>query len=350
MNNYEYAFEKVHLSSKREKQEVEDFLKRHELILDQDVETCFVLRSTLTGKIVATASAAKKVLKCFAVDSDFQGEGFSNRLISELIHEQAEKGHKHLFVFTKPENTQLFESLGFYPLASVPNKVVLLENNPKGLQNFLTEIAQKKKEGNNIASIVVNCNPFTLGHQYLIETAAKACDVLHLFVVWEDASIFPNAVRLKLIQEGTAHLSNVILHKGHDYIISQATFPTYFIKSAESILETHARLDLEIFSSSIAPTLGIKKRYVGNEPYCLATNTYNRIMKEFLPTKGIELIEIARKEYTQEAISASRVRQLIREDKLNECQPLVPLTTWNFLNSDEAKPIIHKIKTTQTRH
>lgn len=349
MNNYEYALEKIYLSEKGQKKEVEDFLQKHNLILDQDVELTYVLRSTQNEKIVATASAAGKVLKCFAVDQDFQGEGFSNRLVSELIHEQAQKGLRHLFVFTKPENVKLFEGLGFYTLATLPS-VVLLENRPDGLSNFLKEITLQKKEGKTIGSLVVNCNPFTLGHQYLIETAAKECDVLHLFVVWEDASVFPNEVRLKLIQDGTKHLKNIVIHKGHDYIISRATFPTYFIKSAEKILETHARLDLEIFGKSIAPTLSITKRYVGNEPYCLATNTYNKIMKEFLPSQGIEVKELARKEFNSEAISASRVRELIRTDKLEMCKDLVPETTWNFLKSNEAKVIIEIIKTTQTRH
>lgn len=349
MNNYEYALEKVYLSEKGQKKEVEDFLAKHNLSLDQDVELTYILRSTQSEKIVATASAAGKVLKCFAVDSDFQGEGFSNRLVSELIHEQAEKGLRHLFVFTKPENVKLFESLGFYTLATLPS-VVLLENKPQGLNNFLKEISLKKREGKTIGSLVVNCNPFTLGHQFLIESAAKECDVLHLFVVWEDASVFSNEVRLKLIEAGTQHLTNVVIHKGHDYIISRATFPTYFIKSAEKILETHARLDLELFGKHIAPTLNIKKRYVGNEPYCLSTSTYNKIMKEFLPSVGIEVKELTRVEFNHEAISASKVRALIREGRLADCKNLVPETTWNFLNSNEAKAIIEKIKTTQTRH
>ncbi|EFA28598.1 ABC transporter, ATP-binding protein, partial [Haemophilus influenzae HK1212] len=37
-------------------------------------------------------------------------------------------------------------------------------------------------------SIVMNANPFTLGHRYLIEQALQQCDHLHLFIVGEDAS------------------------------------------------------------------------------------------------------------------------------------------------------------------
>jgi len=348
--NHEYALEKINLSSKKEKKEVEDFLEKHQLLLDHDVSLCLVLRLTLNQKIVATASAAGKVLKCFAVDQDLQGEGLSNKLISELIHKKAEENIRHLFVFTKPENTFLFESLGFYVVAKLEGAVDLLENTPYGLNNFKKEIIEKRIEGNNIAGLVVNCNPFTLGHQYLIELASKASDVLHLFVVWEDASVFPNTVRLKLIEEGTKHLKNIVIHKGHDYIISRATFPTYFIKDDDKILETHARLDLQIFADSIAPVLEIKKRYVGAEPYCTTTNSYNKIMKEFLPTKGIEVVELARKEFNTEAISASKVRELIRENKLSECKNIVPASTWDFLNSFEAEKIIQKIKTTQSRH
>lgn len=350
MNDYEFTLEKLHLSSQKEREELEMFLTSHHLSIDLDIETTLVLRHSSTGKIVGTASAAGKVLKGFAISSEFQGEGFTNRLISELIHERAEAGYKNLFVFTKPENSALFQSLGFFELATVPGVVALLENSSTRFQNYLKNLAQNKIEGKSISSIVVNCNPFTLGHRYLIEKASEASDVLHLFVVWENASLFPNEVRFKLVQEGTAHLKNVVLHKGEDYVISKATFPTYFIKSPGKILETHARLDLELFSKYIAPTLGIQKRFVGTEPYCLATSTYNKIMHEILPSHGLSVEEISRKEIHEEAISASRVRELIRTNQIEKCKELIPESTWKFLNSHEAQPIIENIKRTLTRH
>ena len=39
-------------------------------------------------------------------------------------------------------------------------------------------------------AVVMNCNPLTLGHRYLIEQALKQCDYLMIFVVQEDKSFF----------------------------------------------------------------------------------------------------------------------------------------------------------------
>ena len=46
-------------------------------------------------------------------------------------------------------------------------------------------------EAPKVAAIVMNANPFTLGHQYLVEKAAAENDLVHLFMVSEDASLFP---------------------------------------------------------------------------------------------------------------------------------------------------------------
>lgn len=108
----------------------------------------------------------------------------------------------------------------------------------------------------------MNANPFTLGHRYLVEQACKENDWLHLFMVSEDASYFPYAVRKRLIKEGTADLKNIIYHDSGPYIISSATFPSYFQKDDLAVIESHANLDLAIFVK-IAERLGIKARYVG---------------------------------------------------------------------------------------
>ena len=89
--------------------------------------------------------------------------------------------------------------------------------------NYLKALENTKKDGIS-AALVMNANPFTLGHQYLAETAAAACGTLHLFVLSEDASLASFAVRKKLVKEGVAHIPNVVLHDSGPYIISSATF------------------------------------------------------------------------------------------------------------------------------
>ena len=58
----------------------------------------------------------------------------------------------------------------------------------------------------------------------------------------------------------------------------------------------------------------------------------NVTMKEILPGLGIEVTEIPRKEQSGEAISASRVRQAVKEGKLEQIRDLVPESTWGHIS------------------
>jgi [citrate (pro-3S)-lyase] ligase len=341
----------VNLEAEEERIQIEGFLKRQNLSLDQQIDYTVAL---LDGdKLVATGSLDGRILKCIAVDEGYQNMGLSSKLVTHLTREACSRGVTHLFIYTKPENKIKFSDLGFYPIAEVPAKVVLLENRPAGVKNYLKKILQENEEshrGDLSGAIIINANPFTLGHQYLIEFAASNCETLHLFVLQEDKSSFPTEIRYRLVKEGVKHLSNVVVHMGKDYVISDATFPSYFIKKYQKIVETHARLDLELFTRYIAPRLGIKKRFVGQEPYCKVTATYNLVMQEVLPAHGIEVQVVPRLENQGQPISASRVRELIRERKIHEVNKLVPETTYQFLLSPEAEGIIQTIIKDDKRH
>lgn len=327
---------------------LEAFLNSQGLVLDNNIEYSMGLYHD--EKIIGTGSIGGKVLKCIAVDEKYKGYGLSNKIVSHLVNEQYSRGRTHLFIYTKPINYHMFMDMGFYSIAEVVPNVALLENDPKGINKYLDEITKKKGEGEKISSIVMNCNPFTLGHKYLIEKAASSSDVLHVFVVWEDNSTFPSEIRYDLIKKGTEHLSNVVIHKGKDYIISNATFPSYFMKESKDIVKSHALLDLKIFGEYIAPALGINKRFVGEEPYCEVTKTYNDTMKEILPDYGIELVEIPRYSIGEAAISASMVRKLLKYKEFDRIRELVPKSTYDFLISGKADKIIEKLKDNMERH
>lgn len=334
--------EVLNLSSESDIRRVREFLNSQGLSFDRDIEYSMAL--TREGQIIATGSFSDRVLKCIAVDDEYKGMGLSARVVSHLVNEQYRRGRNHLFIYTKPENKHFFSELGFYTVAEVPGKVVLLENRPDGIKKYLKEIGEETGEIAESAAVVVNCNPFTNGHKYLLEYAAARCRLLHVFVVWEDKSLFPSEIRYRLVKEGIRHLDNVRVHKGKDYIISSATFPSYFIKEYEDVVETHAQLDLTIFSRHIARELDIRKRFVGEEPHCLVTAAYNRIMKEILPQNGIEVEVVPRKTASGEVISASRVRKMIKTGQIANLSDLVPETTYQFLLSKEAEPIIKKIQ------
>ena len=195
------------------------------------------------------------------------------------------RGNMHLFLYTKVKSSKFFGDLGFYEIARVEDTLVFMENRRDGFGAYLRDLEKTRTEGKS-AALVMNANPFTLGHQYLVEKAAAACDTLHLFVVSEDASLVPFAVRRKLVEAGVAHLPNVVLHDSGPYIISNATFPSYFLKDEAAVIDGHARLDLAVFTK-IAAALNITARYVGEEPTSQVTGLYNQIMCEQLPKAGI---------------------------------------------------------------
>jgi [citrate (pro-3S)-lyase] ligase len=327
---------------------VSRFLNHHGLRLDEDVEYTMAIYDH--DSIIATGSFSGRILKCIAVDEAYQGMGAAARVLSHLINEAYQRGNTHLFIYTKPESGTLFKNLGFYEIARVSDHVMLLENRHDGIQSYIEELKRNQKAGSSIASIVMNCNPFTLGHQYVIEKAAAENDVLHIFVLWEDKSSFPTEVRYHLIKEGTKHLSNVVVHKAKDYIVSTATFPSYFLKENQDAVKTQVMLDLKIFGMYIVPSLGINRRYVGEEPYCPVTAAYNAFMQSMLPDYGIEVIVVPRLTDSHEAISASRVRKHIQDGEMEKVKELVPKSTYDFLTAPENHVLIERIKNRLGRH
>lgn len=175
--------------------------------------------------------------------------------------------------------------------------------------------------------VVMNCNPFTLGHRYLIEQAAKQVERLFVMVVREDCSLFAYAERKAMVEQGVAHLKNVTVIDGSEYAISQATFPTYFLKRLDDAADTQMLLDLDLFRRHIAPALGATVRFVGTEPTDRLTRRYNELMHEVLT----DVREISRLEKEGNAVSASRVRKAMEQGDMSTIRQLVPPTTLPYI-------------------
>ena len=301
--------------------------------LDYDAGIDFTCILEEEDEIIATASLDGATLKCIAVSPMHQGEDLTARLITELRREAFDRGYDHLMLFTKPANQMMFRPFGFYPVMRTAD-CLLMENRRDGLEAWLNSI--ERVDGERIGAIVANCNPFTLGHRYLIESALKQCDQLHLFILSERKSAFPPDVRMELAKAGCADLKNVHIHPTGPYMVSSATFPSYFIKDKARVEGIYCDLDIRIFAGKIAPALGITHRFVGTEPNCPVTRFYNEQMKARLPEYGIELIEIPRREEYGSAISASRVRALLKENKLGDIRSLVPDSTFEYLKNNFA--------------
>lgn len=299
--------------------------------LDYDSSISFSVNLMENDEIIASASLDGTTLKCIAVSPAHQGEDLTARLLTELRREAFDRGVDSLMLFTKPMNQPLFSSFGFYPVIRTAD-CLLMENKKDGLQCFLADIAADCGASGSVGCIVANCNPFTLGHRYLIESAAAQCDTLHVFVLSEEKPPFPAKDRLMLAKAGCTDLKNVFVHPSGAYMVSSATFPTYFIKDKARVDSIYCELDIRLFGEKIAPALGVHRRFVGSEPYCSVTRFYNEQMKLLLPRYGVELIELPRCEEGGAAISASRVRALWEQRKLSELRPLVPETTYEYLS------------------
>ena len=302
--------------------------------------TCAVCDAA--GQVIATGSCFGNTLRCFAVSRAHQGEGLLNTIVTHLIEHECERGYVRLFLYTKAASAKFFADLGFYEIARVDGTLVFMENRRDGFAAYLRRLEKTRRTGKS-AAIVMNANPFTLGHQYLVETAAAACDTLHLFIVSEDASLVPFTVRKRLVQAGVAHLPNIICHDSGPYIISNATFPSYFLHDEAAVIDGHARLDIAVFTK-ISAALGITARYVGNEPTSTVTAAYNRVMCEELPKAGIDCFVIPRKEFYGCPISASTVRQCLQAGDWETLHTLVPQTTYDYFTFPEAEPVLAKLR------
>ena len=382
MSDTTYAISSVGPGDRYMQAEVDALLEREGIHRDQHLDyTAAMLDEDY--HVIATGSLFGNTLRCMAVSSDHQGESLMNAIVSHLIEVQYSRGNYHLFLYTKCDSARFFGNLGFYEITRVPEEnIVFMENKRTGFRDYLAALqretqqaeATARDEANagepgpshpaegvrapggfwaagpaalnqseRVGAIVMNANPFTLGHRYLVEQARAACGVLHLFMVSEDVSLVPFSVRKKLILEGTKDIPGIIYHEAGSYIISSATFPAYFQKGDNAVIRSQAGIDARIFTQ-IAAALGITDRFVGDEPTSVVTGIYNEILSTALPEAGVACHIIPRKEADGKAISASTVRSCIHDGRIEDIRGLVPKTTYRYFTSPEAAPVIGRIR------
>lgn len=328
----------------------EALLQKEGLELDKNLDLSIGLFDE-EYHLAATGSCYKNTLRCIAVDSDLQGEGLFNQLITHLTDRQFSRGYRHLFLYTKCNTAKFFSDLNFYEIARVDGILVFMENKKDGFPSYLKQLEdecsalpiEESEDSTDIAAIIMNANPFTLGHQYLVEKAARENKLVHLFVVSQDSSLVPFSVRKNLVYEGTKHLKNICYHTTSDYMISNVTFPSYFIKDADAVVKSHAKLDLAIFLK-IADALNITCRYVGEEPFSHVTNLYNEVMHSSLTEHGIKCMIVPRKKNQYSAISASSVRALIAKNDFETLKEYLPDTSYQYFCSKESQEVRRKIR------
>lgn len=349
------------LSLNSVRRRVEAFLAANGLRLAPLDRYVVVTRDEDGDEILAGGGLDGNVIKCVAVSESARSEGLMNILVSRLIAIAREEGRESVKAFTKPENEGIFKSLGFALIASSPN-AILMENGRGGLPEYRKYLESLARPGRN-GAIVMNANPFTKGHRYLVEQAASQVDNLYVIVVKEDRSRFPYVERKAMIEAGCAGLDNVVVCEGSDYAISAATFPTYFLKKLDDATDTQIALDLDLFVNHIAQPLGVTVRFAGSEPEDALTRRYNELMAEILPgtsvavvrqahqpdpelVKGsalrqarrpIDFVEIPRLEQNGNPISATSLRRALDKGNLKEAMEYIPKSTVPYLVADLAE-------------
>ncbi len=349
------------LSLNSVRRRVEAFLAANGLRLAPLDRYVVVTRDEDGDEILAGGGLDGNVIKCVAVSESARSEGLMNILVSRLIAIAREEGRESVKAFTKPENEGIFKSLGFALIASSPN-VILMENGRGGLPEYRKYLASLARPGRN-GAIVMNANPFTKGHRYLVEQAASQVDNLYVIVVKEDRSRFPYVERKAMIEAGCAGLDNVVVCEGSDYAISAATFPTYFLKKLDDATDTQIALDLDLFVNHIAKPLGVTVRFAGSEPEDALTRRYNELMAEILPgtsvavvrqdhqpdselvegsavrqaRRPIDFVEIPRLEQKGKPLSATSLRRALDKGGFKEAMEYIPKSTVPYLVADLAE-------------
>lgn len=287
-------------------------------------------------KIAGTVSVSGNVIKCLAVDEEYRNENLAAKLVGEMINRLHSEGVYHYHVFTKPAYAALFENLGFKPLVTERN-FAALEGGEGDINGAVSGMLVKMKFGlgieggkqNDVGCIVLNGNPFTTGHLKLAEHVAAAHKFALVFVLEEEGSYFSFKERYAMAYLALKPLSNVLVLPSSEYIVSKATFPGYFLKSADDATREYAKYDALIFKKYFMPGLGIRKRYVGSE-----TSDYMKIYNSVLAeTLGDKLEILPRFEEDGKVISAKFVRGLIEEGNVDEALKYIPRNNYAVFKS-----------------
>ena len=288
-------------------------------------------------ELIATGALVGDMLQMIAVDPAYQGEDLSSRVVSHLVNHAAARGVFCLHLFTKSKSAASFAGLGFRIVAHVEGAVALLEWGAPGIDEYCAALrGLRKADAARVGCLVMNCNPFTKGHRYLVEQAAQACDQVIVLAVEEDLSEFPFAVRLELLRRGTADLANVTVVPGGRYAISSLTFPAYFSRDAARA-RLQSQVDAEIFARHIAPALGVTDRFLGEEPFSPSTAIYNEEVAARLGKAGIDVHIIPRKAVDGCAVSASEVRRRLAAGSPDDAAALLPETTLAYVRENFAQ-------------
>ena len=240
---------------------------------------------------------------------------------------------RNVFHHDSPPHEEVLEKYydNFSPDLNSLRKADGIDLRNEDLRLFINKLKSLSAPG-KIGSIVMNCNPFSLGHFHLIKYASEKVDQLFVFIVEEDLSYFKFEDRIEMVRQATKDIENLTVLPSGRFILSSLTFESYFTKG-ENVQFTDPSLDILIFCNYIAPALNISIRFAGEEPFDITTRIYNKTMASLLPLYGMEFCVVPRiKEPTEgDVISATKIRRKLIEKDTAGLDKLVPKTTIEYL-------------------
>ncbi|MCF7932914.1 MAG: hypothetical protein K9K93_07075 [Acholeplasmataceae bacterium] len=325
--------------TKHDLDQAESLLSASGLLFEHADETILIAED---GKVLATGSIDGNVIKMIAVDPSVQGQELASEIVAILSSRLQNEGIDKRFLYTTPDKKDIFLSMSF-DVVQETSDVILLENAANPIRRRLSQLASGfPKVNQSRAAIVMNCNPITNGHLYLIRKASVENNDVLIFLVEEDASFVPFEIRKRLLESAVKDLFNVYVIPSTPYIISKATFPTYFLKEVSKSAHLYRELDVLIFKTYFMPIFGITTRYVGDEPNDLSTNLYNETLKNHLKD---QLKIVSRLDIDHVPVSASMVRALAKAGAYEKIGPLVPKATYDYIISEEGRLLFGPKKT-----
>lgn len=331
------------LKTQNQRQDVQALLEAQGLSYEQNVDETALLYDDVG--LLATASYAANVIKMVAVRQGEEGQDHMAKVLTALIKRLSKANHSHTFLYTRPGQEHYFKPYGYQTILST-SSVAFMERGGS-IREFLSEQAASLPNASNVGCVVINANPLTLGHAHLIDTLAANHDLGLTFVVAEDHSVFPFTLRDRLVRAYAERYSHLVVLSTGPYLVSKASFPSYFLNEDTLHASAHASLDVALYQTFFMPYFNLQARYVGEEPFSPTTAHYNRVMKEAL---NEHLTIIPRKTHQHEPISASKVRALLRDDRLEEACALVPKEVAEYLKSSEGAHHREELKRRHDRH
>lgn len=171
-----YTLSEIHPDDHRGMAQVRNLLEQEGIRRDGNLDyTCGIFNDD--WELAATGSCFGNTIRCLAVSGRHRGEGLLNQIVSHLVEVQLARGSATCSSIPSRTAPQYLSDLGFYEIVRVPGSLVFMENRRGGFDRYCASLSPKPQEGQSTAGVVMNANPFTLGHRHLVERAARENDV-----------------------------------------------------------------------------------------------------------------------------------------------------------------------------